>query len=208
MQYYREAHLELVRKLFCPSPRPSSNVANAFTESTNLSLPLKKKLSNLSKPERSDQSDLGEPSANPNIIVLKDSLQERSAKVSDPLKEGKFSTHTESKMTLELKEWDWDSKEQVRRGGLEENQLKCKQPIHLSASLQVDALNCFLLLFALGEWHIYSNLLSGQNEKVGGCRMKRRHRDGNASRIVNCLKQNCHNLKIFTELQYETSSTH
>jgi len=133
-RYYREAHLELVRKLVCPNPRPSSNVANAFTESTNLSIPLKKKLSNLSKPERSDQSDLSEPSDNPNIIVVKDSLQEKSAKVLDPLKEGEFSTHTDlaqSKTTLELKEWDWDSKQQMR-GGVEE----CKQPIHLSASLQ------------------------------------------------------------------------
>ena len=142
LQYYREAHLELVRKLVCPNPRPSSNVANAFTESTNLSIPLKKKLSNPSKPERSDQSDLSEPSDNPNIIVVKDSLQEKSEKVSDPLKEGEFSTNTDlpkSKITLELKEWDWDSKQQMR-GGVEE----CKQPIHLSAPLQVTALKLFL----------------------------------------------------------------
>merc|ERR1712001_262940 len=49
LQYYREAHLDLVRKLTCSQRRPK---VEAFTESTNLSRPLNKKVS--SKPERDE----------------------------------------------------------------------------------------------------------------------------------------------------------
>ena len=123
-----------MRKLVCRlAPRPSSKAATAtFTESTNLSIPLNKKHSNLSEPET---SDLSEPANKPTIIVVKDSLQEKSWK--DPLNESQTSALNQpraglprSKTTFE-EEWKSESKQ------VEEYELKCQQPIHLSASLQV-----------------------------------------------------------------------
>ena len=108
LQYYREAHLDLVRKLTCSQRRPK---VEAFTESTNLSRPLNKKVSNSSKPER----DEGEIS----------SLNQSQTELPQP------------KTTFELNvlKGHFDSRHQVE--GLEEYQLNPQQPIHLSASIQV-----------------------------------------------------------------------
>ena len=143
LQYYREAHLELLRKLVPTSSR-RSNPSQPFTESTNLSIPLKKKLS---KPETAEQSDLSEPSNKPNIIALKDSFKEKSEKISGPQEEGKISTlnqpHTDlpqSKTTFEeLNASEWDKSDSKQH-------LKCQQPIHLSASLQVAQFPAFTCL--------------------------------------------------------------
>ena len=148
LQYYREAHLELLRKLVRTSTWRSN--PSAFTESTNLSIPLKKKLSNLSKPETPEQSDLSEPSSKSNIIVVKDSLPEKNENISSPRKEDKISTLNQSDADLpqpkttfeELNASKWqnsNSKQQME----DDYELKCQQPIHLSASLQVAFLQAF-----------------------------------------------------------------
>ena len=107
LQYYREAHLDLVRKLTCSQRRPK---VEAFTESTNLSRPLNKKVS--SKPER----DEGEISS---------------------LNQFQTELPRQPKTTFELNvlKGHFDSRHQVE--GLEEYQLNPQQPIHLSASIQV-----------------------------------------------------------------------
>merc|ERR1711974_27049 len=134
-RYYREAHLELVRKLVCQfAPRSSSSAATAaFTESTNLSIPLNKKFSNLSKPET---SNLSEPTNKPNIIV------EKSSK--DPLKESRTSAMNQPRGDLpqfkttfeEVKASECKSRDRKQVKQVEEYELKCEQQIHLSASLQ------------------------------------------------------------------------
>lgn len=75
---------------------------------------------------------------------MKDSLEEKSEKISGTKEEGKISAQNQpqthlpmSKTTfVELNASEWHNRESKQQVGLEDYQLKCQQPIHLSASLQ------------------------------------------------------------------------